>query len=319
MAGRSAPSSLSLAAHPDTMAKPKHGRKLTDRVRYGIEDFWRSRIRLSAALAGAKLSGSGARAGGRHVIARATLKRYIARSVLYCDPRRLHALRGSLIFMIDFVELLRQAGKYGRASAGMLVWMTLLRLPAYTEILLAFAVLVGTIGALLMLNRKSELAVMRGAGMSVWQFLAPGLYVAIGPRALFRCVSYSTRSAAAARTEAERLFSVVFGKEIEFFFATRAPDIGCVRMDQTGPRCSMPLAVANRGSDAQPVYSAAIRPRGPVYRADRRRPGQSARRVLARRGRNGPRASAREPEQYASYLVSTYLTPERVQDALGTA
>ena len=57
--------------------------------------------------------------------------------------------------------------------------MALLRLPAFTEILLAFAVLVGGIGALLSLNRKSELIVMRAGGMSVWQFLRPGLVVAL--------------------------------------------------------------------------------------------------------------------------------------------
>ena len=57
--------------------------------------------------------------------------------------------------------------------------MGLLRLPAFTEILLAFAVLVGSIGALLSLNRKSELIVMRAGGMSVWQFLRPGLTVAL--------------------------------------------------------------------------------------------------------------------------------------------
>ena len=30
------------------------------------------------------------------------------------------------------------------------------------------------------------------------------------------------------------------------------------------------------------------------------------------------RAPGREPEKFASYLLSTYLTPERVQDALGS-
>ena len=57
--------------------------------------------------------------------------------------------------------------------------MGLLRLPAFSEILLSFAVLVGSIGALLSLNRKSELTVMRAGGMSVWQFLRPGVTVAL--------------------------------------------------------------------------------------------------------------------------------------------
>ena len=68
------------------------------------------------------------------------------------------ALCTVLIFMIDFVEMLRQAGKYGSVPGYLLAWITVLRLPAYTEILLPFAVLVGSIGALLMLARKSEVA-----------------------------------------------------------------------------------------------------------------------------------------------------------------
>ena len=40
------------------------------------------------------------------------------------------ALCSILIFMIDFVELLRQAGKYGSVPAWLLAWITLLRLPA---------------------------------------------------------------------------------------------------------------------------------------------------------------------------------------------
>ena len=102
-----------------------------------------------------------------------TLRRYIARSFLLTIFGTF-LLCSILIFMIDFVEMLRQSGKSGNVGVGTLVWLTVLRLPAYTEILMSFAVLVGSIGALLMLSRKSELAVMRSAGMSVWEFLRPG-------------------------------------------------------------------------------------------------------------------------------------------------
>ncbi len=81
--------------------------------------------------------------------------------------------------MIDMIELLRMSRRATDLSMATLLWMGLLRLPAFTEILLAFAVLVGSIGALLSLNRKSELIVMRAGGMSVWQFLRPGLMVAL--------------------------------------------------------------------------------------------------------------------------------------------
>ena len=81
--------------------------------------------------------------------------------------------------MIDMIELLRLSRRATDLSIATLLWMGLLRLPAFSEILLAFAVLVGSIGALLSLNRKSELIVMRAGGMSVWQFLRPGVTVAL--------------------------------------------------------------------------------------------------------------------------------------------
>jgi lipopolysaccharide export system permease protein len=121
------------------------------------------------------------------------------------------ALCSVLIFMIDFVELLRQAGKGGNVPAWLLAWMTILRLPAYTEILLPFAILVGSIAALLMLARKSELAVMRAGGVSAWQFLRPGMVVAFMLGVL--SVAVYNPLAAAARDHAERLYADAFGRE----------------------------------------------------------------------------------------------------------
>ena len=105
--------------------------------------------------------------------------------------------------MIDMVELLRMSRRATDIPCSPRCGSGLLRLPAYTEILLAFAVLVGGIGALLSLNRKSELTVMRAGGMSVWQFLRPGLAVAL-MLGVFAVTVYNPL-AAAARSEAERL------------------------------------------------------------------------------------------------------------------
>ena len=107
-----------------------------------------------------------------------TLRRYVAKRFLL-SILGAFAVCGVLIFMIDMIELLRLSRRASDLSVGALLWMALLRLPAYTEILLAFAVLVGSIGALLSLNRKSELIVMRAGGMSVWQFLRPGVVVSL--------------------------------------------------------------------------------------------------------------------------------------------
>lgn len=86
----------------------------------------------------------------------------------------------SLITLVDFVEMLRRTGDIPGVTVLTVAYMILLRLPAFTEQLFPFAVLFGTMAALLRLSQKLELVVVRAAGVSVWQFIAPGLFVAMG-------------------------------------------------------------------------------------------------------------------------------------------
>jgi lipopolysaccharide export system permease protein len=243
----------------------------------------------------------------------ATLRRYLVR-------RFLIAILGAflicslLVFMIDFVELLRQSGKHGRAPIGRLLLLGLLRLPAYTEFLLGFAVLVGSLAALLLLARRSELAVMRAAGMSVWQFLRPALVTAFALGVL--TVGIYNPLAAAARTEAEQLFAETFGRESNF-----------LRGQGSG------TWLRQEGADGQSVLSAAAASeQGMVLREVTAfvfdRDGRFLERVEGRTARleeghwaiEGATVTeiGREPEEYGRYLLSTHLSPERVQDALGT-
>lgn len=220
----------------------------------------------------------------------------------------------ALIFMIDFVELLRQAGKYGSVPAWLLAWITLLRLPAYTEILLPFAVLVGSIGALLMLARKSELAVMRAGGMSVWQFLRPGAVVAL-LLGIVSTVAFNPL-AAGARDRSERLYADAFGRESSLLGKGAAGT--WLRQD---------------GLDGQSVLTAAsARRRGTVLQAVTAfvydKEGSFSERVDAQEAsledgywvlKNALVSRVgREPESFRTYLLSTYLTPERVTDAFGS-
>jgi lipopolysaccharide export system permease protein len=221
----------------------------------------------------------------------------------------------ALIFMIDFVEMLRQAGKYGSVSGWMLAWITVLRLPAYTELLLPFAVLVGSIGALLMLARKSELAVMRAGGMSVWQFLRPGLAVAL-ILGVTSSLAFNPL-AATARDRAERLYGEAFGRE----------STGSLGKGSSGPW------LRQDGLDGQSVLSAAsARRRGTelttvtafVYD----KAGVFSERVDAKSAKLEEgfwvledalvSGVGRQPESFGKYLLSTYLTPERAADAFGT-
>src|SRR2546423_13331860 len=109
-----------------------------------------------------------------------TLRRYVAKRFLIAILGAF-AVCAVLIFMIDMVELLRLSRRATDISIFAVLSIALLRLPAYTEILLAFAVLVGGIAALLSLNRKSELIVMRAGGMSVWQVPRPRPAASPGP------------------------------------------------------------------------------------------------------------------------------------------
>jgi lipopolysaccharide export system permease protein len=224
------------------------------------------------------------------------------------------ALCTVLIFMIDFVELLRQAGKYGSVPAWMLAWITLLRLPAYTEILLPFAVLVGSISTLLLLARKSELAVMRAGGMSVWQFLKPGIVVAL----LLGALSSTAFNpmAASARDRSERLYSEAFGRESSLL--GKGGSGTWLRQDGADGQSVLNAAAARRrGTELSQVTAF-------VYD----RAGRFSERVDARQGKLQDgfwvlddavvSKVGREPEKFGKYLLSTYLTPERVADALGS-
>ena len=86
----------------------------------------------------------------------------------------------TLVYTLDFVELLRRAGDSEGASTGLLAQLSLYRTPAVAEGVLPFAVLFGSMAALLQLSRKLELVVARAAGISAWQFLQPGAFVALG-------------------------------------------------------------------------------------------------------------------------------------------
>jgi lipopolysaccharide export system permease protein len=245
---------------------------------------------------------------------------FVSTASFYIGMRFLVAIFGVfglctvLIFMIDFVELLRQAGKYGSVPGYKLAWITLLRLPAYTEILLPFAVLVGSISALLMLSRKSELAVMRAGGMSVWQILRPGVVVGLGLGVLSSAAFNPL--AAHARDQSEKVYSKAFGRESSPFGKGAAGT--WLRQD---------------GTDGQSVLSASsAKEKGAVlgtvtaFVYDKN--GQFSERVDASEARlyDGfwllspalVSRMGREPEKFNSYLLSTYLTPERVVDALGS-
>src|SRR5215203_5847857 len=85
----------------------------------------------------------------------------------------------TLVYTLDFVELMRRAGDAEGATPALMAQLAVFRTPAVAEQVLPFAILFGSMAALLQLSRKLELVVARAAGISAWQFLQPGMLVAL--------------------------------------------------------------------------------------------------------------------------------------------
>ena len=84
-----------------------------------------------------------------------------------------------LVFLVDSIELLRRSGDDVAIDFALIVQLAVLRLPMLSQKLLPFAALFGGILTFSRLTRSNELIVVRAAGISVWQFLAPPLAVAL--------------------------------------------------------------------------------------------------------------------------------------------
>ncbi len=84
-----------------------------------------------------------------------------------------------MVYVFDFVEMLRRSNGMPGVTAGFIAVLSLLRTPSVAEQILPFCVLFGTMTAFLDLSRKFELIVARAAGLSVWQFLVPPVAIAL--------------------------------------------------------------------------------------------------------------------------------------------
>ncbi len=241
-----------------------------------------------------------------------TLRSYIARRFLAMIVGAL-AVCMTLIFMIDMVELLRQSRSAATVTVWQLMWVGFLRMHAFTEILIPFAVLVGSIGALMSLSRRSELAVMRAGGMSVWQFLRPGMTVAL----LFGIVSVAVYNplAAEATARAEQLMATLFGSETSFINSSAG---NWLRQDGVdGASVMSASAVAEQGLSLTGVT---------VFRYDNQ--GRFLAHIRAEKASLGDgywdlvnvavAMPGREVERFGAYKLATHLDRERALDALGS-
>lgn len=84
-----------------------------------------------------------------------------------------------LILLVDVLEVLKRAGEREEFSFLGALLLSLFRVPFLSEQVLPFATLFGAMISFLALSKRLELVVVRSAGVSVWQFLAPAVFIAL--------------------------------------------------------------------------------------------------------------------------------------------
>ena len=216
----------------------------------------------------------------------------------------------ALVYTLDFVELMRRAGDAEGATPALMAQLALFRTPAVAEQVLPFAVLFGSMAALLQLSRKLELVVARAAGISAWQFLQPGILVAL----MIGVVSVAVYNPLSAylkqqATEIEARSSPRTSR------SPRARTSGSGRRASTGKPSSAPRP---RSSDTTTI---AARDRLHVHDAGRLQPSASRPREATLHDGYWELNDARvlspneQPQSYASYLLASNLDPSQVRQS----
>jgi lipopolysaccharide export system permease protein len=219
-----------------------------------------------------------------------------------------------LIFFVDFIEVLRGASRRDDVGAGTLALITLLRIPIFAELALPFAILIGTIGAFLSLSRTSELTIIRAAGLSVWQFVQPGLSVAI----LFGILAVAVYNpiASAMKAESERIQTELFNTQ-KTFGTSRTSGSWLRQEGVDGATILHARTAADRGLTLGGVTLLQFDLNNRFYEEIQ------ANRAELRQGywrlENAVvQSSGAALQRYQEYFISTYLTPAQIMDSLGS-
>ncbi len=247
------------------------------------------------------------------MVAIKTLGRYFALRFFYMTLV-VYGVCVMIVFFIDFVEMMREAAKVD-ASAADVVLLTLLRLPSFAELILPFAVLIGSISAFLAFSRSSELVIVRAAGVSIWQFLQPALIVAL----LFGVFATTVYNPLAARAKiaAERIFAETFAAK-----GNARSSIGnsmWIRQDGAdGPSIIYARASADRGKTLAGLTLLQFDPNKKFIErieADKATLRQGYW-LLENANVSSPGGL---PQLYKQYIISTYLDENQVNESVDTA
>jgi lipopolysaccharide export system permease protein len=218
-----------------------------------------------------------------------------------------------LIGIVDFFEFSRRLGDRADVSIADIGYLVLLRLPAYSEQMFPFAVLIGAMASFLTLSRRLELVIARTVGVSVWQFTFSTLSLAV-LLGVFLTTVYNPVSAI-LKERADRIEASLFSQRVGLF--QQSTDGIWVRQQSVdGQSVLQASATSDKGRTLTGVR---------IYSFDQK--GQFVERIEARSARlelgvwilQKARVfpAGTEPQEYETYSVSTNLTPAQVQGSLG--
>ena len=219
-----------------------------------------------------------------------------------------------LVMLVDYLEMMRRFGSSPNASALQVALASLYRIPQILERILPFGVLVAAMSSFLNLSRRLELVIARAAGVSAWQFTAPAVVAALAVGG-FATGVYNPVAAVMHEQS----------KRMEAEFSGRTP--------QTPGTTSTGVWLRQRGTDNQSIMNAATsREQGIhlgtvtifVYDLNNR----YMERIEAASAKLEPGqwrlenvrvyAPGAPPVERVSYLLSTNITPEQVQETFST-
>ncbi len=103
-----------------------------------------------------------------------TLSFYIMRQFLLFMVMVMTLVMG-MVVLFDVIELIRRAPDRADVGIFTFIGMSLLKAPQLLHVLLPFGVMIGAVVTFWAMTRSRELVVVRAAGISAWQFLAPVL------------------------------------------------------------------------------------------------------------------------------------------------
>lgn len=219
-----------------------------------------------------------------------------------------------LIGIVDFFEFSRRLGDRADVSVLDIAYVVLLRLPSFSEQMFPFAVLIGAMATFLTLSRRLELVIARTVGASVWQFTFSTISIAV-LLGVFLTTVYNPLSAA-MKERANKVEATLFADK-NSLFQKSGDGIWVRQQSPDGQAIVQAQASSDKGRTLTNVR---------IYSFDSK--GEFVERVEAKSAElhNGYWTltqarvfpSGAEPQEYASYLVSTNLTPAQVQGSLGT-